>query len=81
MVENYNMSRDVLLLHLPNRINKMAIVSKVKKKTETLFVNGILTVGACSVSWQVRHRAVLSQGTLFQTEIKLKYIVASLSCK
>ena len=30
MVENYNMSRDVLLLHLPNRINEMAIVSKAR---------------------------------------------------
>ena len=32
MVENYNMSRDVLLLHLPNRINEMAIVSKARFK-------------------------------------------------
>ena len=30
--------------------------------------------GYCSVSWQVGHRAVLSQSNLFQTEIKLKYI-------
>ena len=30
MVENYNMPRAVLLLHLPNRIIKMAIVSKVR---------------------------------------------------
>ena len=32
------------------------------------------TTTPCSASWQVRHRAVLSQGNLFQTEIKLKYI-------
>ena len=30
MVKNYNMPRDVLFLHVPNRINKMAIVSKVR---------------------------------------------------
>ena len=32
------------------------------------------TVGPCCVSWQVRHRAVVSQGNLFHREIKLKYI-------
>ena len=26
MVENYNMPRDVLLLHVPTRMNKMAIL-------------------------------------------------------
>ena len=30
MVENYNMSGDVLLLHLPNPINEMAIVLKAR---------------------------------------------------